>query len=70
MTHAPATSDPAATVKIEGAYAVIRIPLRDVHSLRVALEPCPCTGAKSASTEGIRDRLNVALGRLNVAVRG
>ena len=49
------------SVKREGDYAVIRIPLAEVHSLRVALAPCPCKGHKTISTGQIRDRLERAL---------
>ena len=48
----------------DGEYAVIRVPMSEVHSLRVALEPCPCKGAKSTSTAAIRERLAKGLGRL------
>lgn len=53
-----------ATIKQEGDEAVIRIPFNQIHSLRVALEPCPCRAPKSLSTENIRIRLARALGYL------
>lgn len=40
-----------------------RIPLRDIHGLRVALAACPCRGPDTA-TATIRQRLATALGRL------
>lgn len=52
------------SVTREGGFIVIRIPEEDGHSLRVALEPCPCKAAKSAGTLGIRQRLSQALARL------
>ena len=51
-------------VTIEGGMAVIRIPLSEIHGLRVALHPCPCKAAKSTATAEIRDRLDKALARL------
>lgn len=48
----------------EAGYAVIRVPLPEVHSLRVALEPCGCRATKSKSTEDIRARLSKGLARL------
>lgn len=56
-------------VHAEDGYAVIRITLEDVHSLRVALHRCPCKAAKSNSTADIRDRLERALGTLAAAPR-
>lgn len=53
-------------VTIEGDMAVIRIPLSEVHGLRVALHPCPCKAAKSHETIEIRDRLDKALAKLGV----
>lgn len=54
----------AGSVKREGEYAVIRVHLNDVHSLRVALAPCPCKAPKSKGSAGIRWRLAKALGRV------
>lgn len=48
----------------EDGYAVIRIPLTEVHGLRVALNECPCVATKSSRTKSIRKRLAIALGRL------
>lgn len=42
---------------------VVTLPLEDVHSLRVALQPCPCTGPKSSATKGIRERLSKGLAK-------
>jgi hypothetical protein len=47
----------------DGDYIVIRLPVSEVHGLRVALQPCPCKGAKSAGTAAIRDRLDRGLAR-------
>lgn len=55
---------PRGSIKSEDGYAVIRVPLGEVHSLRVALQPCPCKGAKSTSTADIRKRLDKGLARL------
>ena len=64
--NTPATSDtqPGASVRVEGGMAVIRIPLRDVHGLRVALGECPCRAPKSFGSANIRQRLALALGRI------
>lgn len=51
-------------VTIEYGMAVIRIPLAEVHGLRVALHPCPCKAPKSHVTTEIRDRLDKALAKL------
>lgn len=59
------TSEPSqSSVKIENGMAVIRMPLSEVHGLRVALEECPCRAAKSNATIDIRKRLARALGKL------
>lgn len=47
----------------DGEYVVIRIPLEDVHSLRVAMHPCPCKAVKSNSTKDIRASLERGLAR-------
>lgn len=52
------------SVKREGDEVVIRVPMEDVHSLRVALAPCPCKSTKSTSTAAIRERIAKALGRI------
>lgn len=54
------------SVRVEDGMAVIRIPLGEVHGLRVALAPCPCRAPKSAETANIRQRLVMALGRIKV----
>jgi len=51
------------SIKREGDHIVIRLPVEDVHGLRVALQPCPCKGAKSNSTATIRDDLRTGLAR-------
>lgn len=56
-----------AWVGIEDGFAVIRVPLSEVHGLRVALAECPCRGPKSTATKDIRQRLSAALGRLPVS---
>jgi len=60
------------SVKIEGEFAVIRIPLSEVHNLRVELQPCPCRATKSAATQAGRKSLSgkiqKALGGINVTV--
>lgn len=54
----------AGSVKREGGFVVIRVPIEEAHGLRVALAPCPCKGAKSISTASIRWRLAKALGKV------
>ena len=53
-----------ASVKVEAGMCVIRLPLTDIHGLRVALAECPCRAAKSIETASIRQRLAKALGRV------
>lgn len=48
----------------DGEYAVIRIPMDEVHALRVALHPVPAGATTSTATQSIRDRLDKALARL------
>ena len=55
---------PLGKVSIEDGMAVIRLPLSDLHGLRVALEPCPCRSTKSHTTSEIRQRLVKGLGIL------
>ena len=57
---------PTASVRVEDGHAVIRIPLAEVHGLRVALAECPCRAPKATSTATIRQRLDRALARLGV----
>ncbi len=52
------------SIRRDGDFAVIRIPMSEVHGLRVALNPCPCTGPKSTATTSIRDRIEKGLARL------
>ena len=52
------------TITRDGEYAVIRIPLSEVHGLRVALEPCCCLASKSTATADIRRRISCGLARL------
>jgi len=49
------------TVAVEGDMAVIRVPLTELHGLRVALHPCPCRAPKSIGTADIRERLARAI---------
>lgn len=58
------SDEPIGKVAREGEYAVIRIPMERVHSLRVALQPCPCRAPKSQSTADIRAKLEKALARV------
>ena len=49
------------SVRIEDGHAVIRIPLDEIHALRVALAPCPCRAVKSDATTATRRALDKAL---------
>lgn len=51
-------------VERQGDYGVIYLPMKEVHALRVALQPCPCKAAKSNSTATIRARLEKGLAKL------
>ena len=53
-----------ASVKREGEFAVIRLPISEVQALRVALASCPCKAPKSTATTATRERLRQALGKL------
>ena len=55
---------PLPSVRIEEGFAVIRVPLSEIHGLRVALADCPCRATKSHATQDIRHRLSRALGFL------
>ena len=55
---------PLPAVRVEAGFAVIRIPLDQVHGLRVALADCPCRAPKSFATADLRQRLARALGQL------
>lgn len=63
MLDAP-TPPALGKLSIEGDMGVIRIPLSEIHALRVALRPCPCRAPKSTSTTEIRQRLEGALAKL------
>lgn len=52
------------SVTRDGDCAVIRVPLSDVHSLRVALQPVRAGETVSNATQEIRDSLDKALARL------
>ena len=52
----------AKSVRIDNdGHAVIRIPLDEVHGLRVALAECPCRAVKSEATTATRRALDKAL---------
>lgn len=51
-------------IYVEGDEVVIRLPMSDLHGLRVALEECPCKATKSNATRDVRQRISRALGRL------
>ncbi len=51
----------SASITRDGADILIRMPVADVQSLRVALQPCPCRATKSNSTQSIRARLDRGL---------
>lgn len=57
-------------IREEDGYAIIRIPLEDVHSLRVALAPCPCRAPKSNETQNIRARLARGLRKIGTRKEG
>lgn len=52
---------PIPSVTTEAGFAVIRIPVAEVHGLRVVLAGCPCRATKSTATEHVRARLDRAL---------
>lgn len=56
------------SIKREGDTAVIRIPMSEVHNLRVSLEECPCKAPKS--TVGIQRRKALAAGLAKLEARG
>lgn len=60
----PSEQSPA-SIRVEGGMCVIRLPVADVHGLRVALAPCPCKATKSNETADIRERLAKGLGRIS-----
>ena len=53
------------SIKVEDGHAVIRIPLDEVHGLRVAMQGCPCRATKSNSTRDIRESIGKALARID-----
>lgn len=53
----------AGSITREGDCLVIRLPLDEVHALRVALQPCACKASKSRATGEVRDRLDKGLAR-------
>jgi len=61
--------DELGSITQEGSMAVIRIPMSEIHGLRVALRPCTCKAAKSISTSTIRERFDKGLARLQAKKR-
>lgn len=51
------------TITRHGNMVRIEMPIEDVHSLRVSLQPCPCKAPKSHATASIRAWLNRGLAR-------
>lgn len=54
---------PARSISREGDTVVIKMPIGDVHDLRVALAPCPCKAPKSNGTTAIREAFAKALAK-------
>jgi hypothetical protein len=52
------------SVRIEAGDVVIRVPVAELHTLRVVLAGCPCRATKAADTQALRDRLDKALARV------
>jgi len=50
------------TARREGDNIIITVPVAEAHSLRVALQPCPCKSAKATATTDIRARLARGIG--------
>lgn len=50
------------TARREGDKIIVTIPIEEAHSLRVALQPCPCKSTKSHATTKIRERFVRGLG--------
>lgn len=46
----------------EGENVIVTIPIKEVHELRVALQPCPCKSTKSHATTQLRERFVRGLG--------
>lgn len=57
-------TDQRRSIQREGDMAVIRLPMDDVHSLRVALKAVRAGETVSLSTQSIRDRLDKGLAAL------
>lgn len=55
------------TITREGKDAVIRLPIAQVHRLRVALNPCGCIANKTNATVAVRSALKRALGAVIAA---
>lgn len=54
---------PKGSITRDGDYIVIRLPVSEVQSLRVALHPIRAGETTSNSTQSIRDRLDRGLAR-------
>lgn len=63
---APSDDGFGGSVTVERGMAVIRVPLREVHGLRVALAECPCKAPKATSTASIRQAIAIGLGKLGI----
>ena len=57
-------TDKKGSIRVEDGMAVIRMPLKDAHALRVALNPCPCKAPKSNRTLDIRAKFARVLATL------
>ena len=58
------------TITREGEDAVIRLPMAEVHELRVSLQPCTCKMPKAKAGMTIRDRIEKGLAMLQGVARG
>lgn len=56
-------SAPRGSITRDGEFVVIRVPVSEVHGLRVALQPIRAGETTSNSTQTIRDRLDRGLAR-------
>lgn len=52
-----------ARITREGGDILIRVPVDEVQSLRIALQPCTCRNTKSTATAAIRNRFVKGLGQ-------
>ena len=56
-------------VRRDGDFALIRIPMDEVHTFRVALQPVRVGETVSKSTQKFRDRIDKGLARLETQGR-